>query len=142
MSLSTLTHVALGFLALAGAAAIAAALMLASPVRSPPPLASIHQGALRIDESGAPDLSRFQARDGTWLAYRLYRPASGARDRLAILTHGSSASSIEMHQIARSLAQAGVTAVAVRSGAASRACAGTSPSRSHPCPPGPRPLPA
>jgi pimeloyl-ACP methyl ester carboxylesterase len=113
MSLSTLTHVALGFLALAGAAAIAAALMLASPVRGPPPLASIHQGALRIDESGAPDLSRFQARDGTWLAYRLYRPASGARDRLAILTHGSSASSIEMHQIARSLAQAGVTAVAV-----------------------------
>ena len=113
MSLSTLTHVALGFLALAGAAAIAATLMLASPVRSPPPLASIHEGALRIDESDAPDLSRFQARDGTWLAYRLYRAASGARDRLAILTHGSSASSIEMHQIARSLAQAGVTAVAV-----------------------------
>ncbi len=113
MSLSTLTHVALGFLALAGAAAIAATLMLASPVRSPPPLASIHEGALQIDESDAPDLSRFQARDGTWLAYRLYRAASGARDRLAILTHGSSASSIEMHQVARSLAQAGVTAVAV-----------------------------
>ena len=113
MSLSTLTHVALGFLALAGAAAIAATLMLASPVRSPPPLASIHEGALRIDESDAPDLSRFQARDGTWLAYRLYRAASGARDRLAILTHGSSASSIEMHQVTKSLAQAGVTAVAV-----------------------------
>src|SRR5271167_142850 len=113
MPVSTLTHLALGLLALVGAAAIAAALMLASPVRSPPPLASIHEGAVRIGESGAPDLSRFQARDGTWLAYRLYRAASGARDRLAILAHGSSASSIEMNQVATALAQAGVTAVAV-----------------------------
>ena len=45
MSLSTLYHVALGLLALVGAAAIAIVLMLASPVRRPPPLASIHAGA-------------------------------------------------------------------------------------------------
>ena len=78
--------------------------MLASPVRPPPPLASIHEGAMRIDAGGAPNLSRFQARDGTWLAYRLYPAASGARDRIAILAHGSSASSIEMHRIATALA--------------------------------------
>ena len=80
MSVSTLTHVALGLLALVGAAAIALPLMLASPVRPPPPLASIHEGAMRIDVAGAPDLSRFQARDGTWLAYRLY-PAAERRAR-------------------------------------------------------------
>src|SRR5271166_404727 len=100
-------------LAVIGAAAITLALMLASPVRRPPPLASIHEGAMRIDASGAPDLTRFQARDGTWLAYRLYAPPNGAKDRLAILAHGSSAQSIEMHAIAEALAAAGVTAVAI-----------------------------
>ena len=113
MSVSSLTYVALGLLALVGAAAVAVTLMLASPVRPPPPLASIHEGAMRIETAGAPGLSRFQARDGTWLAYRLYPAMSGARDRIAILAHGSSASSIEMHALATALAQAGVTAVAV-----------------------------
>jgi pimeloyl-ACP methyl ester carboxylesterase len=113
MPISTLTHVALGVLALVGAAAIAAALMLASPVRPPPPLVSIHEGAMRIDPVDAPAVSRFQARDGTWLAYRLYPAANGAQDRVAILAHGSSASSIEMHVLATALAQAGVTAVAL-----------------------------
>ncbi len=100
MSLSTLFHVALGFLALVGAAAITLGFMLASPVRPPPPLASIHEGAMRMDTSGAPYLSRYQARDGTWLAYRLYPATNGAKDRIAILAHGSSASSIEMHAVA------------------------------------------
>src|ERR1700693_3028859 len=98
MSLSTPLHLILWPLAVAGAAALAVALMLAAPVRSPPPLASIHEGAIRIDAAGAPDLSRLQARDGTWLAYRLYPASNGARDRIAILEHGSSAQSIEMHQ--------------------------------------------
>jgi alpha-beta hydrolase superfamily lysophospholipase len=113
MSVSSLTYVALGLLALVGAAAVAVTLMLASPVRPPPPLASIHEGAMRIETAGAPELRRFQARDATWLAYRLYPAANGARDRIAILAHGSSASSIEMHAVATALAQAGVTAVAV-----------------------------
>jgi pimeloyl-ACP methyl ester carboxylesterase len=113
MSVSTLTHIALGLLALVGAAAIAAALMLASPAPPPPTLASIHEGAMRIDAVGAPNMSRFQARDGTWLAYRFYPAAGGARDRIAILAHSSSASSIEMDRIATALAQAGVTAVAL-----------------------------
>jgi alpha-beta hydrolase superfamily lysophospholipase len=82
-------------------------------VRPPPALASIHQGATRIDGAKAPDLSRFQARDGTWLAYRLYPATNAARDRIAILAHGSSASSIEMHAVATALAQAGVAAVAI-----------------------------
>jgi alpha-beta hydrolase superfamily lysophospholipase len=113
MSLSTLSYLALGLLALVGAAAIAIVLMLAWPVRPPPPLASIHTGAKEIDATGAPDLSRFQARDGTWLAYRVYPAASGSHDRIAILAHGSSASSIEMNAVAKALAGAGVTAVAL-----------------------------
>jgi pimeloyl-ACP methyl ester carboxylesterase len=113
VSASTLYHIALGLLALVGAAAIAVALMLASPVRLPPTLASVHEGAMRIDVAGAPGLSRFQARDATWLAYRLYPATNGAKDRIAILAHGSSGSSIEMHAVATALAGAGVTAVAV-----------------------------
>jgi pimeloyl-ACP methyl ester carboxylesterase len=113
MSLSTLYDVALGLLALVGAAAIAIVLMLAWPVRPPPPLASIHAGARAIDETGAPDLSRYQARDGTWLADRLYPAQNGSADRIAILAHGSSANSIEMNAIAKALAGAGVTAVAL-----------------------------
>ncbi len=111
--LSALSNFALWLLALVGLAATALVLMLAYPLRPPPTLASIHEGAASIDAALAPDLSRFQARDGTWLAYRLYPAADGAKDRLAILAHGSSASSIEMHQIAAALAGAGVTAVAI-----------------------------
>ena len=113
MSMLILPRVLVGLLALVGAAAIALTLMLASPVRPPPPLASIHAGAVQIDEAGAPDLSRFQARDGTWLADRLYPVRNGARDQIAILAHGSSASSIEMNAVAKALAEAGVTAVAL-----------------------------
>jgi alpha-beta hydrolase superfamily lysophospholipase len=113
MSLSTLSYLTLGLLALVGAAAIAIVLMVAWPVRPPPPLASIQAGAKEIDATGAPDLSRFQARDGTWLAYRVYAAGNGTRDRIAILAHGSSASSIEMNAVAKALAGAGVMAIAL-----------------------------
>jgi alpha-beta hydrolase superfamily lysophospholipase len=113
MPFFSLLRVALWLMALIGATAIALTLMLASPVRPPPPLASIHAGATQIDETGAPELSRFQARDGTWLADRLYPARNGARDKIAILAHGSSASSIKMNAVAKALAEAGVTAVAL-----------------------------
>jgi pimeloyl-ACP methyl ester carboxylesterase len=113
MSVSTLYYLALGALALIGVAAVTLVLMLASPVRPPPPLASIHEGAMQMDTSGAPHLSLYQARDGTWLAYRLYPATNGAKDRIALLAHGSTASSIEMNQVASALAGSGVTAVAM-----------------------------
>ena len=106
-------HVLLWPLAFFGLVALAFVVALAQPLRPPPPLASIHAGAIKISRQGLPELSRFQARDGTWLAYRLYPAANGAREKLAILAHGSSASSDEMHMIAKALAAAGIVAVAI-----------------------------
>jgi pimeloyl-ACP methyl ester carboxylesterase len=100
-------------LAAVGVATLALAAMLAQPLESPPPLESIHAGAMAIPQDGKPDLSRFQARDGTWLAYRLYPAADGGGDHLAIVYSGSSASSVEMNATAFALAKAGFVAVAV-----------------------------
>ncbi len=111
--MSYLVNCVVAAMALVGLAAVALALMLANPLKPPPPLASIQEGAMKIDAAGAPELSRFQARDGTWLAYRLYPTQSGARDRIAILAHGSSAQSIAMNTIAAAVAAAGISAVAI-----------------------------
>ena len=100
-------------LALVGAGALALAIPLAQPLESPPPLASVREGALAIGREGMPDLSRFQARDGTLLAYRFYPAANGASDRLAILCHGSSGTSAGANAVAKALAAAGVMAVAI-----------------------------
>ena len=113
MPIASLPNLILSPLAVVGVAGLTLALAIASPLRDPPTLASIHAGAMAIDQTEKPALSRFQARDGTWLAYRLYPAADGATDRLAIVTHGSSASSDEMHVVARTLASEGVAAVAI-----------------------------
>jgi pimeloyl-ACP methyl ester carboxylesterase len=110
MPLSTLI---IAPLALCGVAALALAAALATPLSEPTPLASVHQGAMRIGDHGKPELTRFQARDGTWLAYRYYAPAEGEPKRIAILEHGSSASSDEMNEVALALAHAGIASVAV-----------------------------
>jgi alpha-beta hydrolase superfamily lysophospholipase len=113
MSFSSLLQLPVWLLALVGLAALALCAMLAAPLTQPPPLASIQAGAMAIDQEGMPELSRFQARDGTWLAYRLYPAAHGEADRLAILAHGSSGLSDEMNAMAQTLAAAGVAAVAI-----------------------------
>ena len=100
-------------LAAVGVATLALGALLAQPVKAPPPLESIHSGALAIPHDDEPEPSRFQARDSTWLAYRLYSAADGGRDHLAIVYHGSSASSDEMNAVALALAKAGCVAVAV-----------------------------
>ena len=70
--------IALASFVICGAAAVAPTAALASPLKAPPPLQSAPQGAMAIDRTGLPDVTRFQARDGTWLAYRYYPNASGA----------------------------------------------------------------
>jgi len=96
-----------------GAFAFVLACLLATPLSHPPALASIHAGAMAIGGADVPSLSRFQARDGTELAYRLYPANDGATARLAILVHGSSGTSADMHAVARALAANGVAAVAI-----------------------------
>jgi pimeloyl-ACP methyl ester carboxylesterase len=91
-------------LALAGLAAIALGALLAVPVSPPPPLESIRAGALAVDRSGMPDLSHFQARDGSSLAYRVYPAANGEKQKIAILIHGSGGHSTGMNGIAKKLA--------------------------------------
>jgi len=91
-------------LALAGLGAIALGALLAVPVSPPPPLESIRAGALAVDRSGMPDLSHFQARDGSSLAYRAYPAANGDKQKIAILIHGSGGHSTIMNGIAKRLA--------------------------------------
>ena len=113
MPLSSVLRPLVYGLALVGLAGTALGAMLAVPLQKPPPLASIHDSARKIDATAKPELSRYQARDGTWLAYRLYPAPAEATERIAILAHGSTASSDEMNAIAKALAAAGVTAVAI-----------------------------
>jgi pimeloyl-ACP methyl ester carboxylesterase len=90
--------VAFGLLALVGGA------LIAVPLSRPPVLASIQAGALAIDDKGLPDLTRFQARDGSELAYRFYPAADGSTRKIAILIHGSSGGSRGTNQLAKRLA--------------------------------------
>ena len=105
-------------LCLLGFAALVLALALAAPLSRPPMLASIHETASAVDRSDMPDVSRLQVRDGAYIAYRFY-PARALADgrqgspRIAILAHGSSASSEAMHALARALAENGIAAYAL-----------------------------
>ncbi len=95
-------------LAIAGVAAVALVVMLAVPLNRIPMLESISRTARAVDRSDLPEVDRFQARDGTSLGYRHYPARQPAAPRIAVLVHGSSASSIAVHALAKALAAAGV----------------------------------
>src|SRR5205085_10565678 len=82
-----------GLLALIGLTALVLGGMLAWPIRQPPELTSISSARKSIDFSTLPAIERFQARDGTDLAYRHYAAAAPATGRIAVVVHGSSGSS-------------------------------------------------
>ena len=96
-----------------GAAALLLTALVATPLRKPPPLASISDTARAVDRSTMPDLNRFQARDGTGLVYRHYPVRAVAVGRIAVLVHGSSGSSTSIHALADALAARGVETFAV-----------------------------
>ena len=79
----------------------------------PAPLASIGAPFKGVDFSAIPAASRFTARDGKSLGYRVYRPEGRAPLGSVVLVHGSSARSESMHPMARGLARAGYTAYAL-----------------------------
>lgn len=95
-------------LAAVGAAALVLAAMVATPMPKLPPLASVAETARAVDRSTMPGLERYQARDGTWLAYRHYPPRGVTAGRIAVLVHGSSGSSASIHALADALAAHGV----------------------------------
>jgi len=96
-----------------GAVALLLTAMIATPLRRPPQLISVSETARAVDRSTMPEVERFQARDGTGLAYRRY-PARGASvGRAAILIHGSAGSSTSIHALADALAARGVETFAV-----------------------------
>jgi pimeloyl-ACP methyl ester carboxylesterase len=99
-------------LAIIGVLILIGGAMLAVPVSQPPPLESIRAGAMAIDRSGMPDVTRFQARDGTWLAYRVYPAANGDTRRIAIVIHGSAGHSTSMNAIAKRVAAENVLVIA------------------------------
>jgi alpha-beta hydrolase superfamily lysophospholipase len=94
-------------------AAVLLAMIAVPPVR-PPTLASV-SGGPRTDLSGLPQLSRFQARDGTELAFRHYQPVASAlpNDRVAVLVHGSSGGSRSMYPLAKAISERGVETFAM-----------------------------
>jgi alpha-beta hydrolase superfamily lysophospholipase len=92
--------------------ALVGAAFLAFPLSPPPPSESIRARALAVDRSGMPDLSRFQTRDGTSLAYRLYPAPNSNSQKIAIVIHGSGGHSTGMNEIAKRLAADNVLVVA------------------------------
>lgn len=105
---------ALWGLAAVGVAALLLAGMIAWPLRQPPELASISASRKLIDFNTLPAVQRFQARDGTDLAYRHYPAQAPAADRIAIVVHGSSGSSRgAINALSNALAARGVQTYAV-----------------------------
>lgn len=98
-------------------AAVLACMIAFFPPQQPPPMASMSKARLSREVGGdiqaaladAPPVQRFPARDGSSLAYRFYpgRPGGG----VAVVVHGSSGSSLQVHLAAKALADAGVTVV-------------------------------
>ena len=91
-----------------GAATLVLTAMLATPLARLPELTSVSQRARAVDRSTMPPLERFSARDGTELAYRHYPARGAATDKIAILVHGSSGSSVSLHALADALGARGI----------------------------------
>ncbi len=75
-------------------------------ITQPKALKSITDPFSHMDLSGLPPITRYKARDGAALSYRLYQ---GGNAQVAVLIHGSAGSSLDMHRMAEALLQRGVT---------------------------------
>jgi pimeloyl-ACP methyl ester carboxylesterase len=91
---------------LAAMLAVAAMLVRFSHLDQPKPLKSVTDPFANMDLSGLPAVTRYKARDGAQLSYRIYK---GGDTQVAVLIHGSAGSSYDMHRMAEALVQRGVT---------------------------------
>jgi alpha-beta hydrolase superfamily lysophospholipase len=100
--------------ALVGMIALVLGGLIAWPVHQPPELKSISAYRNAMDFSALPELTRFQARDGSALAYRHYPAQAPSIGRIAVVVHGSSGSSQgAVHALSLALAARGVQTYAV-----------------------------
>jgi pimeloyl-ACP methyl ester carboxylesterase len=95
-------------LAAIGAMSLVLATMIAVPVTRPAALPFIADAVRNADNQGLPPLRTFRARDGSYLSYRHYAVGAQTANRVAVLIHGSSGSSLAMHPLAKTLAARGV----------------------------------
>jgi alpha-beta hydrolase superfamily lysophospholipase len=101
-------------LCIVGVAALALAIMIATPLNAPLELRSISAARGTVDMSTLPAIERFQARDGTALGFRHYAAIGPSTGRAAIVVHGSSGSSgNNIHALSWALAQHGVESYAI-----------------------------
>src|SRR5580704_1199065 len=101
-------------LAAAGFASALLARLIAWPLHQPPELKSISAYRNSMDFSALPEITRFQARDGSALAYRHYPAQGPSTGRIAVVVHGSSGSSQgAVHALSLALAARGVQIYAV-----------------------------
>ncbi|MFL9982024.1 alpha/beta hydrolase [Paraburkholderia sediminicola] len=89
-----------------GFAIVAVALVKGGP-KQPPPLASINEPFKSVDTSDLPPVERYSARDNAALAYRRYASRITRVRGSAVLIHGSSASGVSLHTLAKALAATG-----------------------------------
>ena len=89
-----------------GLAIMALALVKGGP-KQPPPLASINEPFKSVDTSDLPPVERYAARDNAALAYRRYASRITRVRGSAVLIHGSSASGVSLHTLAKALAAVG-----------------------------------
>jgi len=75
-------------------------------ISQPKALKSVTDPFSEMDMAGLPPVTRYKARDGAALSYRLYK---GGDAQVAVLIHGSAGSSNDMHRMAEALLQRGVT---------------------------------
>lgn len=95
-----------------GVFAIACVLWMGAP-KTPPVLQSIDRAFGQADYRGAKDINVFESSAGQ-LAYRHYAPEQNDNIKgSVILIHGSSATSISMHNVAKYLANAGFSTYAL-----------------------------
>ena len=104
MKIATWVWLLIGFIIII-CAGIAVAIALSSP-KSPPIMESIAVPFRSMNFSKLPPLSRYSARDGAQLAYRVY-PAPHSKQTV-VLIHGSSGSSRGMHVLAGYLQGQGI----------------------------------
>lgn len=95
-------------LAAVGALSLVLVSMIAVPVTRPAALPFIADAVRNADNEGLPPLRTFRARDGSYLSYRHYVVSAQTTNRVAVLIHGSSGSSLAMHPLAKTLAARGV----------------------------------